>query len=212
MVIADTDKAKPPRSVIITGTGRSGTTAIARLSAFLGVQMATQSDNLASQAYCEHGFLRESIKHQRTEVLDRIAAEMADSLWGFKIPGEFSHCAFAARHLAPSGTCIVCVTRDTTATALCEYQFKNADGRHWLIEYASRNQRMIIEACSIASEIPMMLISYEKLLANPAAVSDCLADYLCVNRDSEAVQKMLQIKNDYYNVLERRWTEQSLQL
>lgn len=212
MVIADTDKANPPKTVIVTGTGRSGTTAIARLSEFLGVRMITQTDNLASQAYCEHGFLRESIKQQRTEVIDRIASEMGDHLWGFKVPGEFSHCSFAARHLLPLGTCIVCVTRDTTATAMCEYQFKNADGRHWLIEYASRNQRMIVEACSIASEIPVMLISYEKLIVDSNAVSDCLADFLCVDRNPEAAEKMMQIKNDYYNVLERRWTEQSLQL
>ncbi len=171
---------EPPVAIVVLGAARGGTSAVAACLDALGVAMGRGAlppvyEDLELALAIEEG--------READAASLIDARRSNSPWGFKRPG-FSR--FLERyHQSLGNVRYVAVFRDPLATAVRAQLSSEADllgTMRRTLEEHRRSQQFLKQ-----SGAPALLVSYEKLLENPAAFADALADFCsCPNADREA--------------------------
>ena len=193
---------RPPGLIIVTGTGRCGSTCVASLLLALGVNLCRTENGAGGLEFSESFRLNDYLKNRNGEGLSTIAAEMGDAVWAFKTPGEFAHIAFAANHLKHLNPHIICVCRDSVASACCEINFQsrincNIDQAEWLRTFAGRNMRMLAEVSAYAASAPTMFVSFEKLLENKSDVTKGICEFAGIEFSESALTAIGRNKSYY---------------
>ena len=166
------------RCIAVLGVARGGTSAVAACLSTLGVDMGHGALEPVYEDL-ELALAFESGDGSRArEMIGR--RQQAGTTWGFKRPGFIRY----ARdyHTDLGDVRYVAVFRDPMATALRSRLSSQADlldsMEKCLREYAEI--QAFLESC----DAPALLVSYEKILDNPARFVDILADFTGLNPDS----------------------------
>ena len=175
-----------PLAIVVLGAARGGTSAVAATLDALGVAMGRGAlppvfEDLELSLAIEEG--------RRADAEDLIANRSAATPWGFKRPGYSRFAADYHPHLG--NVRYVAIFRDPLATAVRARLSSEADllgtMRRTLAEY--RRIKDFLKSCQASA----LLVSYEKMLENPAAFVDALADFCgCPAGDREAALACIQ--------------------
>lgn len=170
-----------PVAIVVLGAARGGTSAVAATLDALGVSMGRGAlppvyEDLELALAVEAG--------READALALISERSAASPWGFKRPAFSRYVERYHPHLG--NVRYVAVFRDPLATAVRAQLSSEADllgtMRRTLAEY--RRIKDFLRNCPA----PALLVSYEKLLENPAAFVDALAAFSgCEDANREQV-------------------------
>ncbi len=171
--------SQPPVAIVVLGAARGGTSAVAACLDALGISMGRGAlppvyEDLELALAIEEG--------READARALIDERSTVSPWGYKRPGFSRY--LPHYHAALGNVRYIAVFRDPLATALRAQLSSEADllgtMRRTLDEYR-RSQQFLRE-----SGAPALLVSYEKLLENPAGFVDALADFCgCPEADRE---------------------------
>jgi hypothetical protein len=163
--------APAQRTVMVAGLARSGTTMVATVLSKLGIHMG---DVIVDDVYEDIEMAR-AIRRRKGAV-KKLAAQRdaVHRIWGFKRPEAIGLLRDAERVL--TNPCAVVVFRDPLAISLREEISMSAS---LLPQMASSVERTadLVRAVS-ESTIPLLLVSYEKAMTEPAAFVDAVIAFL----------------------------------
>ena len=183
---------QPPIAIVVLGAARGGTSAVAACLDALGVAMGRGAlppvyEDLELALAIEEG--------RETDALALINSRRHSSPWGYKRPG-FSRFVEHYHH-ALGNVRYVSVFRDPLATAVRAQLSSEADllgTMRRTLEEHRRNQQFLNQ-----SGAPALLVSYEKLLENPAAFVDALAEFCgCPQGDRERAIASIEASPAHY--------------
>ena len=179
-------------TVAVTGAGRSGTTMLARVLGALGVGMG---DALAPPT-AEDIPLRAALKARDMGAFAARVAEMnaMAPLWAFKCPalrGQLDNALPLLR--SPR---LVAVFRDPMAVAECNMTLPRADPNlspvTALTNAAATQSKFATALAQVTDRIalPVLVVSYEKALADRPALVTALADFCGLEIDPETATRI----------------------
>lgn len=187
----------PFSKILVTGLGRSGTSAIATLLHHCGYYLGDVEESSTK----EDRTLREYLKSKNySSILDEFE-KMSSSynLIGFKDPKLYSpsHKDFIAS--LPNDWLIICVTRDPLAIAQRRIKSEKISFSNALVETIEAQDKLIRFAISINK--PCLLISYEKFIAHPILALHELSDFIYLESKNihQIAQKVFVDKEKYLN-------------
>lgn len=168
-----TDKNKEEKefTVIVSGLGRSGTTMVAKMLSGAGLAMGVAKANTIH----EDVVLAGAIEKHNTDVVRRIAKERNElhPRWGFKRPLIVKHESVIEAHLRNPR--YILIFRDPMAVAMrnnLSLGFKIHEGLTLYIK-----QTNLLVSFLRGTKRPVLLASYEKVLQNPEAFAEAVADF-----------------------------------
>ena len=200
-----TPTTEKPGVIAISGTGRSGSTCVAKLLRATGVHVTATVGHKFGEYFSENVALNNALAVKDLEALLKIANQIPHKQWCFKRPGEFMHVKFGLNVLRRLKPCVVVVLRDTVASALCEINFQNkkqgnVDPKYWVGEYSLRNQRLLRETMIESEHTPTAFVSYEKLLSHPELITRELCKFVRCEFKSQALS-VVGNRQSYYRAL-----------
>ncbi len=163
-----------PMTVVVSGVGRSGTSAVAKVLHTLGVPMGN-TNNLA--VHEDQDFLHALLFFDQARVIQLIGDRNEKyHRWGFKFPSLQNHLLppqlsqFRAPHL-------ILVMRDPVATA--NRAFSSDTEVNSIVDAFLNVTRQVTDLVNFMQKVecPTLLISYEKLLAFPDQTIDSIARF-----------------------------------
>jgi hypothetical protein len=191
-----------PRTVIVAGHARSGTSMAARALHALGLPMGLRDPmptNCEDSAIVE--ILQTAIDRPplNTEMLDEVIAQRnaAHVNWGFKAPAAMESMPYLLRHTRNPH--VVLVFRDALAICLRERLAVNSDP--WLafesvLAYQARMLKFLRN-----TDVPCFLVSYEKAILNAPWFCETLAMFAGLTashpRVAAAVRQINPNQRDY---------------
>ncbi|MDJ0630828.1 MAG: sulfotransferase [Rhodobacter sp.] len=162
-----TGKAPPRRSFVCIGIARGGTSSVAGTMQRLGVFMGNDMEN----NYEDPAFKGANIAEMKTIIAARQAAH---DIWGWKNP----HAANHLEHLLPvlENPHLIVVFRDLVATMRAHKRWHQRTTHHAVHEILLQQQRnwFLVERWGL----PTALVSYEKLLLDPAGFVTDMASFM----------------------------------
>ncbi len=171
LVRASWDRRAPaaaPRTVVVLGAFRGGTSMAAAVLARLGVPMGPGRDEVVFEDPEFNRLLagrRLALRRLRALIAER---DRASSLWGWKYPGTVRHLGRVCREIrAPH---LVVVLRDPLAIAAREHLATGA-ALGAALASGSRQLRDVVRA-AISTPYPMLLASHDKALRAPGDFVD----------------------------------------
>ncbi|MDE8350005.1 MAG: hypothetical protein POG74_11080 [Acidocella sp.] len=176
------DHANGMMTVVVSGVGRSGTSAVAKVLHALGVPMGN-TNNLA--VYEDQDFLHALLFFDQARIAELIVERNNKyPRWGFKFPSLQNHLLppqlsrFRAPHL-------ILVMRDPVATASRAFS-SDTDGNS-IIDTFLNVTRQTFDLVNFMQKVecPTLLISYEKLLAFPDQTIDSIVAFCGIELDTE---------------------------
>lgn len=185
--------------VLITGQGRSGTSAIASIFFHLGYYMPS-AHKLST---LEDSILRQYLKSSDIDaIVDELALRTKSNLCiAWKDPKLFG---IAGKELAAAlanDFLYVIVFRDPFAIAERNARSMNVDIDVALREASKSNMKLVDFYLSIKDSKPTYLISYEKLVTDRESVIVKLLQFIGVDNPSDAahtIMEKMQIDHDRY--------------
>jgi hypothetical protein len=200
-----TPTTEKPGVIAIAGTGRSGSTCVAKLLRETGVHVTATFGHKFGEYFAENVALNNALASKDLETLLMIANKISHEQWCFKRPGEFMHVKFGLNVLRRLKPCVIVVSRDTVASALCEINFQtkkqgNVDPEYWVGEYSLRNQRLLREAMVESEHTPTAFVSYEKLLSHPELITRKLCNFVDCEFKNQALS-VVGNRQSYYRAL-----------
>jgi hypothetical protein len=197
-----TPTLEQPGVIAITGTGRSGSTCLAKLLRATGVHVTATVGHTFGKCFSENVAFNNALASKDCKSIFRLTKQMPPGQWCFKRPGEFMHLKFGLDLLRPLRPCVIVAVRDTLASALCEINFQekrqsNIDVKYWIQEYSLRNQRLLREAMIESTNTPTAFVSYEKLMAHPKYITHKLCEFVRCKFNEQAVE-VVGKKETYY--------------
>ena len=186
------------RKVLITGLGRSGTSAVASIFHHIGFFLGTE----ANAPIYEDILLRAALSEGRIE--DILSSLSNDSerypLFAWKDPKLFSDAVSKLIDSLNNDWLLVLVFRDPVAIALRRVYQENAAFLHYL-DRAVHFQNKLARFANKSNK-PLLLISYEKLLTQPERVIKGILEFIDYkaeqNVDVIDVQNKIRIDKDNY--------------
>lgn len=179
----------PGRTIVILGTGRSGTTMTAGVLLTLGVEFGDDidekiEDRAINEAIVEVGrsfllwrilTLRRTFKRLMRERVERCGR------WGFKAP-LLTLVLFMVADLVPDPVYVV-VTRNALDTSVGSAQ---SFGRSWRKALLAVSvMQLMLTTFALATRRPVLLFSYERALRAPDRLVDALSDVLSIDADED---------------------------
>ena len=167
-----TPPAGEPRTVIVVGLGRSGTTMIARNLDALGVNMGRDP----SSSVMEDVEIAQALERRDTDEIRYLIAlrNKRFASWGFKRPRLYATiCQFLPYFRNP---CVISPIRDPLAVAIRNNQSIGADFEESLVRSGTLNSNLIKHM--LALSVPTMLVSYEKALTHQEEYLSSLANFV----------------------------------
>lgn len=177
-----------PRTFIITGLGRSGTSMTAAVFEKLGLLSARDAYPVTLD---DREFLDALTRRDRTALGDAIARRNArEFAWAFKIPSihGFLDAAEIDLFRAPH---VILMMRDLAATARRHAIAEGVEPGAALFETA--DGMMALMGFVRALRCPVLVVSYEKAVAYPAGFVDALLSFAAVDLDDEARAELVRL-------------------
>ena len=192
------------RTLLIIGHKRSGTSAVARLLQLLGVWMGDAADPVVIEdtqlgdalaprfPWGAAAFALESLIAARNQ---------RHAVWGFKMPARNRAVLRNLRRFRHPH--IVYVVRDPAAVAArVSRAGKTSYARAF---FATGVQQLLLFHRVRNSAVPALVVSYEKLLSNPAGVIGQLAEFCAIAADTATLQRCLEAVRPNSNDYTRAW-------
>ncbi len=187
------NKFQRARPVCVSGAGRSGTTALARVVDAMGVPSffgdAGNAEEEGISPLC-HGMHEEGL---RDEFAEKTAGRRG--VWLLKVPGLSVHAANHAAVRRALNCNWLIVLRDPVAISDRLLSLHGDDERpadFTIVNTALENNYVIASAIELARHHGVMLVSYEKLLVKPDPIIEEIAYQLGLREyDMEAVKSVL---------------------
>jgi hypothetical protein len=174
-----------PRTMIVTGHARSGTSMVAKTLHRAGIPMRV-NEPIMSPHYEDTefiGLLQAAIDQPplQTKKLKRLieARNAGHDDWGFKAPAALESMPYLLHHTRNPH--VVVVFRDALATSLREHLAVDVDlleSFDSVLEYHSRILKFLRN-----TDVPCLLVSYEKALLNPHSFCRHLAQFAGLKGD-----------------------------
>jgi len=180
------------KTVIVTGTGRCGTTAVCRVCGSLGFLWPEVKDERIQE--CR--ILADAIACNNVGVIKAMVKKYSGQMWGWKRPG-FIRAIIPQLSLFELPGLIV-VMRDTVATTTSHLSKSADEAVNVGIEMARQNYELMVMSHSAAHAVPVLLVSYEQLLANTEEAINGLAGFLGVPPSMDAVAQVIPKDVRYY--------------
>ncbi|MCU1262057.1 MAG: hypothetical protein JWO80_4942 [Bryobacterales bacterium] len=185
-----------PRTVIVVGHARSGTSMIARALHIAGLPMGLANpvaSNYEDKEFVE--VLQGAIERPPLDI-DRIDELIRDrnsrhSNWGFKAPAALHSLPYLLHHTRNPH--IVAVFRDTLATSVRERLAVNAD--LWESFESIFSYETLMLTFLRNTDVPCLLVSYEKALLNPRSFCKHLARFAMLEADPTWIEGALREMN-----------------
>lgn len=188
-------KAGPPerqRTLVVTGIGRSGTTAAATALYEMGLPRIGEI-RVHNQEDMTIGRLIESRQFEQFRELVARRNESLD-LWGFKWTNMYHFPRMLSELRNPR---FVLMTRDVTSIAIRNGRCAKLPGEptDWMLRVHQWQSQLIRFA--IESPYPVLIVSYEKLLTRTEAILSEIADFTGL-QTSESVAATIQPESRDY--------------
>ncbi len=191
-----------PKTVIVVGHARSGTSMVARALHIAGLPMGLPSPVLSNYEDKELvAVLRDAIEAPPLDGdrLDELICHRNSrhGSWGFKAPAALNSLSYLIQRTRNPH--VVVVFRDILATSLRESLAAQADT--WESLESSLSYEILVLRFLRNTDIPCLLVSYEKALMNPRYLCEQLARFTNLESDSDwmdrAVLEMNPSQRDY---------------
>ena len=163
-----------PETVIVTGSGRSGTTALSRVCQGLGIDWLVSGGGET----VEHGEVSRLVIEGSDDELSEFLALQCEPIWGFKRPGLMP--ILLNRHHLFERPAVLMITRDPAAAAVTHLKYREQPTMHVLRNYTQANLRNVDMAESLSQFCSVAVVSYERLLTRPEETIPELAKFLQV--------------------------------
>lgn len=170
-----------PRTAVVLGLPRSGTTMVAGILYHLGIYMG----EAITETTFEDRALSKAIEDGRNDAMRRILDERNRQyeIWGWKRPSARKHMdTIEAEFRNPH---YLMVFRDPLAISVRKNMSVNSNVSESLRSNAAA-QRKLVEIAG-RTTAPLMLLSYEKCLIHPAPTVRAIASFLGANPTESAV-------------------------
>ncbi len=187
-----------PKTVVVLGIARSGTTMVAKILQELGVYLGDK-DSPVSEDMSVSNLLE---KDRNMEAFDQLVAERneAHSIWGWKRPEAFRYIKHFEGHIRNPH--FIFLYRDPLAIGVREKTSMQAD----VFQAMTRVQKRYtaINRYVQNTEHACLLVSYEKALLKSKALIDSLVEYLDLDVSDETKSNALKaIQTDNQEYLKR---------
>ena len=188
----------PPRTVVVLGAARGGTSMVAGILRILGVDMGVDLDpsNNEDRAFLGHRgnrviFNDKTNDAARGAYLDRIRAHIelrarSSALWGWKDPMASYYIRDVAG-LLPSPV-FIAITRDLAAIAIRENHAEKPTNPASVPAYfmnAAHDYIRIVQFLA-TNTYPALLLSYERSLRQPRNIVAAIRDFVRLPENPEA--------------------------
>ena len=173
------------RCAVVVGSARGGTSLAAGVMHHLGIFMGRR----ATAPVYEDVYLSKALESGRTGKARKIIQSYSSEheIWGFKRPGLI-HYFGRVESLFPPGRYIV-MFKDLISIVNRNRISVGSDVRKALDRAINDNRRLI--ECVNATQMPLMLCSYEKVVSKPDRFVDALIDYLRIKPSPQARRKAI---------------------
>ncbi|NVJ97121.1 MAG: sulfotransferase [Alphaproteobacteria bacterium] len=183
-----------PKTVVITGAARGGTSMVAGTVRELGINLGAR----LGENHEDPQFLPKDLDHIRSIVAKR--NEDLDT-WGWKMPHSLAYLDEIEADLRNPH--IILVWRNVLATALSQVNRSGATIDNALAYSQARLQEMIEQLAKFKS--PVLLVNYEQAVRDPEEFVNTLAEYLDVQVTADMKKNCLRFidpKKGYQQVSE----------
>ena len=185
-----------PRTVVVLGVARGGTSMVAGALHHLGILMGHR---IAPTTF-EDNKLSRALEDGQLDLVRRIVARRnkRTDVWGWKRPSAFRYLDVVAREFR--NPYYILVFRDALAVST-RRELTAGKAVADELKKVMRVQRILLEFCA-ATTSPVLLVSYEKCVLHPSETATGLARFVGVDVTEEAVA-FIQPEPPMY--LERAW-------
>lgn len=200
--------AADPRTFVVFGVPRGGTTMVARIVEQLGVPMGQDLPaNYEDQAFnfdCMPDEFKADRRMMRASLIDAVNERNQTNLvWGWKYPRANVYLNQIIEHIRRPH--LICVLRDPLASSLRPLGRKPARGKsakrtspiklmEQHLAWQNRNLEIIRK-----SKCPSLVCSYEKAIVNPEQFVKEMADFIGLDSSDERISRAVdQIKPGSY--------------
>lgn len=165
-------EAHAPRTAVVLGLPRGGTSMVAGALYYLGIDMG---DNFNTTTF-EDRPLSAAVEQGRTDELRRIVADRnaRSEVWGWKRPSSRNNVDIIKSEFR--NPYFLLIFRDVLAIALRKNLSVESDVVQAMRANA-RAQRQLIDLVTTL-EAPLLLLSYEKCLGHPREAAEAMASFL----------------------------------
>lgn len=176
----------PSRPLMVSGNGRSGTTAVARVCAALGLRHYWDPRSQNAEDELTDAWLNRDLDMIRRTRLSRSAG------WIGKVPGAI-HLAHEDRRFAAAADCNWLLTvRDPCAEAAHDQQQRPGESVWLSMHRRVQMAAQITEAIKwLGPQTGVAIVSYERLLLSTGPTVQAIADWICRPYAPEAVQEIV---------------------
>jgi hypothetical protein len=190
------------RTYVVFGAPRGGTTMVAGALRLFGINLGSDLPvNCEDSDFNLHALAKQEISDPVAHMLNTIQRRnlSSTSSWGWKYPQAEVY----LRKLLPAlrNPALICVMRDPVSIAMRNIFRRKQPAipqvLHWL-DHQKKNLQLIQE-----SELPTLLVSYEKAAHSPIIFSNELAEFLNMSEQNERiaeVTRFIQPEAGYQNL------------
>ena len=196
--------AATPRTFIVSGLGRSGTSMVAAILAGLGVLSRDRSYEATLE---DREFLHLLTTRDQPGLAEAISARNRESpVWAFKVPSIHGYLEPKELHLFRNPHLLI-VMRDLVSTASRHAVSEHVDPALSFLETAQGQYDFVCFLAAVAC--PTLLVSYEKGIRHPDRLVLALARFCAIPIDQHQVDRLAESirpeSEDYANAASRRF-------
>lgn len=173
------------QTVIVSGCGRSGTTAMSRICAGLGFEWIEDTPTCQ-----EHSYLRKAVEERDLSAIGYYVRNVPRQ--GIKLPMIEADILLDVSRLFPKCQ-VIYMLRDTLSVMESHIKGTPEDRgkeRSLLNTFAAINAHEINQAKQISRHLPTCLVSYEKLITYGQAITRGVAEFLKVPWRQDAADEI----------------------
>lgn len=174
----------PVMTVGVTGLGRSGTTMVSRTLVALGLPMGEKLTPRTSEDKVIQTQLKAGDISAFGELCQARSAECAK--WGFKVPALRGVIVKASRKMVEPR--YVVTFRDIQAVSMRNNLSMGVDSLQALRSAAVQYVNLVDRLSKL--DAPVLLVSYEKALANPSRFVEALAEFCGLSVDAAEIESV----------------------
>jgi hypothetical protein len=180
------DAPAGPRTLLVSGVARSGTSMLASVLLIAGVPMGSTADGVVFEdVEVAQALEDEDRSRLRTLVRDRNAAH---AVWGFKRPNLHRH--VLVQQLSEFRAPVLLLTfRDPVAIAR-----RNIVSNKSFVAESLRHAAADLSAMTdyvLRAGVPALLVSYEKAIAAPRRLVEAISEFVSLQPDERTAARMV---------------------
>ena len=175
-----------PRTIIVTGQARSGTSLLSSALLLSGVYMGETDNTVVEDREISHYLEENMILDLYSKIQER---NLQHNTWGFKRPNLFKSLVPTQLHMFRNPILIVSF-RDSVAAIERARMSEVMDAKK-LVEGYYRDSVLLLEFI-LRVRVPTLLVSYEKISANIKEVLPIVFDFCGVQHETTSMEHIIQ--------------------